>query len=356
MINLLWILLLPLIVIIIARKVFHRTITNRETAYIALAITFLTIGGWFLVTYSNMHDVQIVNGQVISKERENTSHIESYSCNCRTVSNGKTSHMVCDTCFRTIYDVKWSCDTTVGRIGVASTSSRYISVWSTPDPKRYTDIIIGEPASLERSYLNYLKAAPSTLFKNTLSKNSNYKFPEYPRVYDLYRIRHVLNVNSKVSNLDEWNSKINDMLRSLGPTKQININLVFVSGYDTMYKQYLESKWLGGKKNDLVLIFGTDHNKIEWIEGFTFGKSSGNGELLVNLKSDLSSISDTKDVDSAITIISSNVSKSFVRKHMEDYSYLKHNALPSPKQLMFLMLIIGVLLTAGLILAHFYDF
>lgn len=357
MINLLWVLLIPLIVSLVAKKVFHRTITTREIMIVGSVISVLTVFAWVGITYSNVHDTQILNGVVLSKSRTNTQHEESYSCNCRIVKSGNSETTVCDTCWRTVYDVFWDCNTSLGSIRIDSDSSDYRSVWKTPDPKRYTDILIGEPAAVSKTYINYIKASPSSMFNKKLSENdSKYRIPEYPEVYDFYRVNHAINVNSKIPNLKEWNDKLGNALISLGPKKQVNVLAVFVSGFDRSYTEVLEKAWIGGKKNDLIIVFGLDGTKIDWVDGFAFGKSAGNHKVLISLRDDLQEVGDVVKVDEAIGVIRTNVESTFVRKPMSEFKYLESNAFPSASQIMWLIGVMLVFLGIGTFIAVKYDF
>ena len=82
---------------------------------------------WVAGAYSTSYDTEIWNGQVIKKERVHNHYLQSYSCNCHSVSCGDgCSTTQCDTCYEDRYTVDWSASTTVGHITLDA--SMYVKI------------------------------------------------------------------------------------------------------------------------------------------------------------------------------------------------------------------------------------
>lgn len=61
----------------------------------------------------------------------------------------------------------------------------------------------------------------------------------------------------------------------LGPSKKVNMIFVGFGDKDSTYGQMQEAKWLGGKKNDLVVAFGgmTKNRPATWVHVFGWSES-----------------------------------------------------------------------------------
>lgn len=318
-----------------ARYYLKHTYTWQEFAC-SLAISLvLMCAVYFTGLYSEMVDTEILNGEIVSKTRDHGTYMESYSCRCRTVTRGTGNNRytttTCDTCYRKHYTVKWFADSTVGRIDFGSKDSLSSSVYASPDPQSYTDCYVGEPASQPNTYLNYVKAVPESLF-NTALANQSYSdlVPEYPRIHSLYRVNRVIDVNSGLSSdiLKELDNQLDTHLKMLGPAKQANIIAIFTNILDPAYRHAVENSWVGGKKNDIVLFFGVDGEKIVWTDVMTWALNSGNEFLVAQLKQKLADIK-TVDVTQISTLTRNMVDGLYVRPKMEDYEYLKSDIRPS---------------------------
>ena len=91
--------------------------------------------------------------------------------------------------------------------------------------------------------------------------------PTYPKnIQDYYRINRAISVGVAVPDIQQWNADISNILKQLGPQKQANVIVLFVNTNDPQYEYALRSAWLGGKKNDIVVMIGsTEYPKIDWV-------------------------------------------------------------------------------------------
>jgi hypothetical protein len=348
-------LLIPIIWAFVAKRLLHTTISWREMGLQVLASSAIVAGVFFTGKYSQTHDVEIWNGQIESKHRDHGHYIESYECNCYESCSGtganRTCHRVCQTCYRDHYTVKWYLNTTIGEIGLQYLDRTSRSVYNTPDPAQYTAAYVSEPCSREFSFTNYVKAVPESLF-NKLDAKSLAKFdsmiPAYPRVHSYYKVNRVIPVGVKVPNVAEWNLRLSEHLRNLGPRKEANIIVVIANTSDQSYRYALERAWVGGKQNDVVVVIGaTQFPNIDWVDTITFGQNAGNAMLAVQIRDNLMKVGTLEAPAPIIDTIAVSVDGQFKRKHMSDYEYLKDEIQP-PMWVLILAFIFAIGASGGL--------
>ncbi len=348
--SLLVLLLFPLIWPFIAKRIWHTTINYQEMALNIGIITVLVVGVWYAGKYGQTRDTEIWNGQVISKEREHGFYIESYQCNCRETCSGsgsdRTCTETCDTCFRDHYTVTWRAATTVGNVTFAHLDSTSSAVYLSPDPSSYRRCIPKEPASMERSYTNYVKAVPESLFNDDRALADAFKdsIPRYPRVYDFYRINRVLEVGVRLPEATRaaLNNGLNDKLRMLGKEKEVNVVVIATAITDPSYRHAVENAWIGGKKNDVVIFLGVrSDGTILWTDAMTWALNSGNELLQVKLRDGLKAMG-TIDPPRMVSFIADTIALHYTRPHMKDFEYLK-DAIDPP----LWVIIFAILLAVG---------
>lgn len=266
------------------------------------------------------HDTETWNGKIVSKSRVHDDYVRSYDCNCRSVSCGKDcSTTVCDTCYEDHYTVTWSAKSTIGSILFKHLDTLSRSVYNTPDPSAYANCRIGEPASLTKSYYNYVKAAPESLFNTKLSQ-VDYFIPPYPTTHSFYKINRVVGINTKVD-VVELNDLISNELITLGASKQVNV-IVILSNYDSNFRYAVENTWLGAKKNDVVVFLGLDGDSIIWSDVMTWALNSGNERFRVTLSDNLLRLNvfNPKLISDSI---SKNIKALYDRPEMKSFEYIK---------------------------------
>jgi hypothetical protein len=343
------ILLFPLVCPLIAKAIFRTTITWGEMAFNIISVMAMITLMWLCGMWSQTHDFEIWNGEVLSKHREHDHYIESYRCNCHDVCSGtgqnRSCTEVCQTCYRDHYTVTWYAKTSIGSITLQHLDRTSKSVYAAPDPDSFKKCIVGEPVAQEHSFTNYVKAVPDSLF--TQGAIAEHKVPNYPRVYDYYRIKRVINEGAVSAELaNQINTGLSMELRKLGPKKQVNVVMILTKNQDPNYKYSVEKAWVGGKKNDVVIIAGIDANKITWVDLFTFAKNSGNELFHVLLRDGIREIG-IVDSDRIVRVIASTVSEKFDRPKMRDFEYLKDSMAP-PMWFCVLMFIIAAAGSVGI--------
>jgi hypothetical protein len=171
---------------------------------------------------------------------------------------------------------------------------------------------------------NYFQPMNTTYnFENKIKcSKSIYSFIEVPpniSVYD-YPVNNLLQSNRLLGTSNQKISILEfDRLNSfLGPFKLVNIIIVgFPKNSDPMISKYQEAKWIGGKKNDIVICYAEgDNNKVSW--SYCFGWTD---KTLV--KRNLETIFLENEVNNNILEkIKIEISKNYIIKDWSQFDYL----------------------------------
>jgi hypothetical protein len=295
-----------------------------------------------IIYYANVRDAEILNGYVTGKKREVVSCEHSYTCNCYTTCSGsgtsQTCSTHCSTCWEHSYDIAWRVYTSIDRtVDINRTDRQGLN-----EPPRWTKVVIGEPFSTTHTYENYIKAAPGTIFRRD-ADYSNYKnLPEYPdNVYDYYRLNRLVQVGVALPNAKELSQQLSQLNAELGARKQVNIILVVVKGQPEEWFYALESKWIGGKKNDVVVVVSVDDQlEVRWVNVMAW---TNDATVKVAIPARIL-YSGLKDVIGATR---DGVEYGYKRKPMSEFEYLKASIVPSETQ-MAVSLFLSLLFSVGL--------
>lgn len=340
---------------VISKKyIFRHEVTWLEVLGVFLISSLLVTLAYKAGKYTNTADVEIHNGIVKNKVREHDTYLESYSCNCVTRSYpcGKStcSQTTCQTCYRRHYTVEWLLKTTIGDIRLDYVNSTSSSVYKKPDPAIFINAQIGEHCAKKNNYVNYVKAAPDSLFNYTQHKSSLEKFKNNVRVYNqnvygIYKYNHVWASHIPAQEQENWKNAIADYLKNVGNDLQINIQLIITPVQDPTYRYAVETAWNGGKKNDLVILVGSkNYPNIDWVDSFTFANSKSNEKVVAELNSKLRELTQFT-VKDAMPVIKKVTQANFKRVQMKEFKYLMEDVDPP-----FWVMVLIVLLQIGSIL------
>ena len=350
------ILLIPAVVALVARFWLGATITWLETLAQVVAVSLVLTAVWFAGSYSQTYDEEIWNGQVTSKSRDHGSYTRTYQCRCSTDSKGNRS---CSTCYEKHYTVTWELESTIGTIRIDRLDRTSRSVYDSPDPQDYKDAYVGEPCSGAYSYTNYIKAVPDSLFNMEAAEYAQFDslIPQYPEVYGIYHVDHVITMGMGANvKIRDWNNYLAGKLKTLGPSSQANVIVILVNTADQTYRHALETAWLGGKKNDVIVIAGvSNYPQIDWVDTITLGQNADNGLMTVKIRDELTALGSIENGQAFIDVVAANVARYFDRKPMADFEYLKDDIQPATWVLV-LAFILAFLLSAALtVVFHIYD-
>ena len=330
MAGLYWLLLVP---VLVPFGIWFATyLRNKPTlSFMALGASILAgclvmAGMWHLSRAQQITDTEIWNGQVTDKKQVWVSCSHSYECFCTTDRDGNRT---CQTCYEHSNDWDWVVYTTAGDLTISRVDRR-----GSHTPPRWAQVEIGEPASVEHRYKNYVQAVPESLYNLSEAENDALPdVPNYPEVYDYYRIDRVLTVGVTYADADVLNAQLNTALMTLGPQKQANVVVIVVNAPDPNYRYKVEASWIGGNKNDIIVLLGTDETAetVAWADVITFAGNAGNELFKVTLRDQLLD-GNTLDSATVASAISTNITELYDRPEMADYEYLDAAIQPSGGQ------------------------
>lgn len=250
------------------------------------AAAFTVAGAMHGAAVSSMTaDTEVWSGEVTHvrfrpewRERYTVTHTTT-----TTNSDGSTSTQTYTTTHYTTHPDKWYAHTTLhqeldisaaryreigSNFGGESTKKRGVrSTW------RESSTVVGgdpydylvynrsrhiEPVIRGVSFSNRVKATPSVFSYRKLSEEEASALPDYPEARNVWRSDRVIGAPVSIRLWDE-------MMAKLGPEKKVNLILVRLPSQTDATD--LEAKWIGGKKNDLVLCYGTGWSYVfGWTE------------------------------------------------------------------------------------------
>ena len=329
MLTLALLLVFPLVWPFVAKVVWKHEITFAELGANVVIGVVVVVLGWYGGRHIQMLDYEIINGQVVSKASHRVSCEHSYRCNCRETCSGtgqnRSCSETCDTCYEHGYDIDWRLATTVGDVTI-----RRVDRQGVKEPPRFSQARTGDPVAQSHAFTNYVKAAPDSLFNTAVEKSALTQFsslvPTYPgEVYDYHYVDRVIAQGVTVPDLPGWNRELALMLRGLGPTKQVNAVIVFTSQKDPQYATALRAAWLGGKKNDVIVVIGTPaFPAIEWVRVVSWTDQ----ELFkVELRDEIAALK-TVERPTVLKALETRIGTQFVRKQMKDFEYLQDDIVP----------------------------
>lgn len=344
-----WIIAFAVLLIIVwlfAMKLFPHTVTWKEGVLI-LCVQSVIIGAIvFGSLYGQGSDTQIVNGEVTGKERDVVSCEHSYSCNCITTCSGKGAcSTICQTCYEHSFDVDWIVNSNVGSLLIDRTDRQGLK-----EPKRWSDVKIGEPFAAERNYYNYIKASPFSIFNKSQIEDKT-AIPSYLRVHDYYRVQRVINYNAAYKNDDLLNDLLNESLKKLGPQKKVNI-VVVLHSKGGMFSEALRAKQLGGKINDVFVVIDINNDGVfNGVNVFSWSKTD---QVNVMVRDSLLDIG-RYDAIAMNSAISNNIARYYQHRSIEEFKYLEDDV-QIPKYAVWLLIVFGILFPfVGAYVAHKHE-
>ncbi len=338
--------------------IFLDSVTLKEFGVVAVACLLVSAAAAGIVSFSNTSDVEVWNGNVSDKAQVRVSCSHSYECRCKNVTrctgSGKnrtcSTERKCDTCYEHSNDWDWDVHTTLGE----TITIQRVDRRGSEEPPRFTQVVIGEPTASTHGFTNYVKASPGTLFRHQgLSEKYAASLPAYPQnVYDYYRIDRLVTAGLSLPDASDWNADLSRINAELGRPKQVNIIVVIAMNKPNDWYYALEESWIGGKKNDAVLVVSVDEQfKPQWASVMAW---TTNETFKVKLRDD---VMDEQIIDrqTLVRTLETNVSKHYVRKPMKDFEYLSSQIVPSTVE-WIVTLIVSLLVSIALtIYMHVND-
>ena len=165
------------------------------------------------------------------------------------------------------------------------------------------------PVTTTAYFENRVKAAPTVFsFIKVPTNVPVYNWPENPNWMASDRLLGVAGISPL--EFDRMNSR-------LGYHKRVNVIIVGFNSADSMLGKWQESKWIGGKKNDLVITYGFEGKKVLWT--YCFGWTEQD-----ICKRNLENIVIENSIDNALLpLIEKEVRFSYVIKDWTKFSYIQ---------------------------------
>lgn len=342
MVNFLLLMLVPILIACCSIYFFKKKVTLQEFGLQLAVPALCMLAGLGLAYVQSTTDTEIWNGRVTSKTTERVHCRHSYPCRCRTVKIGKSSSIHCDTCYVHSYDLDWLIKASTGETtNISKVDSQGLKM-----PPRWGAAFIGEPYSSSHYYTNYILANPDSVLLGGKGDVKKWValLPTYPNLYDYYRTVHYINLGVPGQDAATWEWLLDEINGDLGPSKQVQVLLLLVPTDDASYMLALKDHWLGGKKNDAIIVIGSKNgHTIGFVDVLSW---TPNAKYKVLLKDAI--YAETLDKrDHIATAILQLTQMYFVRMHMKDYQYLMKSFQPSPVAMLWLF-IIGSLGSLGL--------
>ncbi len=243
---------------------------------IASAVGYITAGLFQIAAFAGMtSDIETWSGRIDSAVHYPT-YVEQYEqVHFRTVDDGDgKSHT--ETYYTTEYRTHpehWTAYTTIPdsheidrgffeevtkNFGddIATEDGHYSGFFS-GDPHQYvvrckTDYIY--PVTTTRTWTNRIKAAPTLFSFIKVDPKLVYSWPENR---DWRQSNRLIGTGLGVTSLE-----FDRMNARLGSTKHVNVILIGAGAKDSSWAELQRAAWVGGKKNDLVLVVGNNWAKV----------------------------------------------------------------------------------------------
>ena len=203
-----------------------------------VSIVFFYAALWFAAS-----SYEIISGTVVDKSVIYDPTTESYSCGTDSKGNSKT-------CTRTVPRWRFEVEADVGTWYEHSYSRLTV-------PTVYSRAKVGEAFAKEKMFMNYQYVNDETVLVNKLDAYDGW-LPDYPSVYDGYKVNRAL---SNVVDVSELNVALANAERVWGKKYGVNVTAAVVHEKAEMFPNALRNKWVGGKKNDVVLTLFINADK-----------------------------------------------------------------------------------------------
>lgn len=321
------IIILAVLGALLAHIPFPHKITAKEVVLQSIIVTCIIASFWYVGKAIATSDTLFLNGEVTAKAIEKRScpsgwqnFQDSFCENYRTRQQAyKTcTKEGCTTSYTTQYKYKYPWEK---RYFIHSNLKKVFEIAKEDAqgrtiPKRFEMAEEGDPVTVTERYTNYLKN-DSSIF----AEDGEGSFPSYPKVYDYYKVDRVIDTTNTIDIFD-WNNRLSEMLKILGPSAQVNI-IIVLTDKEYGYAKDLKEFWKGAKKNDVVVVISIKDDTIQWAEAFGLSK---NNMVFVRIRDGLRN----KPLDRETVLINVflSIDEFYERIPMEEFEYLKYSISP----------------------------
>lgn len=187
------------------------------------------------------------------------------------------------------------------------------------DPNIYTTKNLTKaviPIVTTKSFENKIKASPSTFSYDKVPKDIPvFDYPANNNVWVSDRLLGDAKNKISIEELDKMNAR-------LGPVKKVNVIIIGFNSADSKLGHYQEEKFIGGKKNDIVICYGMgalegDEVQMVWTRCFGWCE---NDQLKRNIEKIFMEHPVNNDI---LPLIEEQIRKDYVKKEWSKFDYIK---------------------------------
>lgn len=194
-------------------------------------------------------------------------------------------------------------------------------------------------------WINKIKMSKNNY--NYVSIPDDINIPDYPKHTDIFKSNKLLGEATKhFDNL--YLDKVNAVLGSI---KKVNLIIVGFENQESIMGEYIESKWYGGKKNDVVIVYNVNNNLVSWAKVFGWTDS----ELLkIKIESLLLNQS-SSELNFLLNDIKDIILNNYTLKNFDDYNYMTMEVSTFFYVLSFVILLIIIAIYYYIMYNNIYD-
>lgn len=345
-------------------------LTVRQVVAAEVVVFVITLFAFQFLWDSGVSDVEHLNGTVVSKRSGITSccHCVTkcdtcngpHDCNCRQVydhhgDGGWTTE--CDTCYG---DYECNCRTVCdhasdfeGKLTLSNGDVHKFGPCSAGSKATWDSAYRGEPAVMENTYTNYLKAHPDSALLPEADAEFMAQVPEFPRIFARFRVNKVL--SQGVGGFEVWEEGVSKLNADLGQKKQVDVIVLFTQSADPDWADAVARKWQLGPKNALIIVAGVPDGAVPQIKWVRTVSLSDVGALTRELRRGLEGLLISEHAE-GVRVIREAVDAKFQRTPMADFAYMATTNPPSWWWVLgFYFLVIVVTLVCGAISGEFFK-
>lgn len=161
-----------------------------------------------------------------------------------------------------------------------------------------------------RHFENRIKAAPSTF--SFIKVPTNISVFSYPKNANWRQSDRLIGEAKKLIDIKLFD----DMNARLGPAKKVNVIMIGFKNQDTIMGNWQEAKFIGGKKNDVVICFNISGTNTTWAK--TFGWTD---RKIVNANIDTIVLNNPIN-NTILPKIEQEIKKNYMLKDWNSFSYI----------------------------------
>lgn len=339
---------LPFLVLLIGFFFWHNTYKINFWEWMGSFVATLAVVGIIHLTYFSAkgHDFEYINSYVT-----HTQYIPQWKSNEQYTTCTKCGKSTCCTTHHYVatHSERWKFYTNI-KTDYEISKERYEEInnqlgnkiykkrgrrpnYRSGDKNDYwvdniTNVIV--PITDTHSWINKIKMSKNNYNYIDIPKSVN--VPNYPKHTSIFKSNKLIGIaNKHFDNL--YLDKVNAVLGSI---KKVNLIIVGFENEDSMMGEYIESKWYGGKKNDVVIVYNVNNNFVSWVKVFGWTDS----ELL---KIKIQSIILNKHINElnfSLNDVKNVIINDYKLKNFNDFNYMSMDVSTSFYIISFLIILI----------------